>query len=98
MDCLRDHNIERRQAWLRALQGLPGTVPAGYTVVRKSDFARPRRTILICLAVVVAAIAYAANLPTYDAQQPSAERATSLRRTLCDLDCRRITRPIRRFT
>lgn len=97
MDCLRDHHTERRHAWLRALQGLPGAVPAGYTIVRKSDFAQPLRTILICLALVAAALAYVSTLPTYDARQPSPERATNLRRTVCNVDCQRFARPLRRF-
>lgn len=94
---LPDHHTEQRHAWLRALQGLPGAVPAGYTVVRKSDFARPRRTILICLAIVAAAFAYATGLPTYDARQPPAVRSTSLYRAVCDVDCQRPPGPVRRF-
>lgn len=97
MDCLRDHNIERRQAWIRGMQHLPGPVPAGFTTGRKSDFARPRRTLIICLATFATAIVYASSLPTYEHTQPAAERATNMRRTVCDADCQRFAWPVRRF-
>lgn len=94
---LPDHHTEQRHAWLRALQGLPGPVPAGFTTGRKSDFARPRRTLTICLAVIAAAIVYASSLPTYERTQPATVRAMNMRRTVCDADCQRFARPIRRF-
>lgn len=92
---LLDHHTCQRHADLRAMQGLPIAVPAGYTLIRKSDFARPRRTALIGLAVIAAGIVYASNLPTSDAHQPSAERETSVRRTVCAPEFSRFARPIR---
>lgn len=97
MDCLLDHHTEQRQADLRAMQGLPGALPNGYTAARKSDFARPRRFVVLCLAAIAAAIVYASSLPTYEHVQPATERATNMRRTVCDADCQRFARPARRF-
>lgn len=74
MQPLFDHHTERRQADLRVMQGLPVAIPEGFTAARKSNFARPRRTILICLAVLAAAIAYANSEPTEPQQRATRTR------------------------
>ncbi|VVG70925.1 hypothetical protein PAP18089_01897 [Pandoraea apista] len=71
MDCLRDHNIERRQAWILGMQHLPGPVPAGFTTGRKSDFARPRRTLILGLLTLAAAIVYVSTASQTDPKPPA---------------------------
>lgn len=61
MGCLLDHYTEQRQANLRAMQGLPSALQNSYAAGRKSDFARPRHTLHLCLLALAAAVVYVSS-------------------------------------
>lgn len=97
MGCLLDHNTEQRVAEVRTMQDLPAAMPDGFTAGRQSDFARPRHTLHLCLLALAAAIVYASpQAPSASDTAPTASKP-SIYRTVCDSECQRIARPVRRF-
>ncbi|VVD76660.1 hypothetical protein PEP31012_00878 [Pandoraea eparura] len=92
MHPLFDQYTEQRQANLRAMQGLPSAVQNSYAAGRKSDFARPRRALHLCLLALAAAIVYLSSLPAVQTD-PAPVRKPSIYRAVCDVECQRVARP-----
>lgn len=71
MQHLLDHNTDQRVAEVRTMQDLPAAMPDGHTAVRKSDFARPRRALILGLLTVAAAIVYVSTASQTDPKPPA---------------------------